>query len=158
MTISPWLNQDGSRGSPPTPVPIHLEPSVRSMKKKFTILIADRNKNVRDFLRREFSAEGYEIITARDGNQVLQEIGRDSPPDLIILDLEIPDADSSEILEKAQTRNPPLPVVIHTFLTEECERDKQSETEVYIEKSGNIDHLKTAVADMLNRFNPISPE
>jgi DNA-binding response OmpR family regulator len=124
------------------------------MKKKFTVLIADRNKNVRDFLRREFSAEGYEIITARDGNQVLQEIARDIPPDLIILDLEIPDADSSEILEKAQTRLPPVPVIIHTFLTEEAERDRLSETEIYIEKSGNIDHLKSAVADILQRFNP----
>lgn len=124
------------------------------MKKKFTILIADRNKNVRDFLRREFSAEGYEIITAKDGTEVLLEIGRDTPPDLIILDLEIPDADNSKILERAQTRNPPLPVVIHTFLTEETERDSQSETNVYIEKSGNVDHLKSAVADMLHRFNP----
>jgi len=124
------------------------------MKKKFTILIADRNKNVRDFLRREFSAEGYEIITARDGNEVLLEIGRDTPPDLIILDLEIPDADNSEILERAQNLNPPLPVVIHTFLTEEAERDSQSETKIYIEKSGNVDHLKSAVADMLRRLNP----
>jgi DNA-binding NtrC family response regulator len=127
------------------------------MKKKFTILIADRNKNVRDFLRREFAAEGYEIITARDGNQVLEEIGRKSPLDLIILDLEIPDADSSEILERAQTRTPPLPVVIHTFLTDEAERDSQNETKIYIEKSGNVDYLKTAVADMLHRFNPELP-
>jgi DNA-binding response OmpR family regulator len=152
--ISPYLNQDGSRAFPPNSGSLRLGPSVRLMKKKFTVLIADRNKNVRDFLRREFSAEGYEIITARDGNQVLQEIARDTPPDLIILDLEIPDADNSEILEKAQTRNPPLPVIIHTFLTEETDRDNQSETEIYIEKSGNIDHLKSAVADMLQRFNP----
>jgi DNA-binding response OmpR family regulator len=123
------------------------------MKRKLTILIADRNKNVRDFLRREFSSEGYGIITARDGNQVLEEIGRENPPDLLILDLEIPDADSSEILEKAQRRNPPVPVVIHTFLTEESERDTLRDSEIFIEKSGNVDYLKSAVADMLQRFH-----
>lgn len=124
------------------------------MNKRFTILIADRNRNIRDFLRREFASEGYEIITARDGGQVVDQIGRDSPPDLIVLDLEIPDADSSEILEKAQTRNPPIPVIIHTFLTEESERDLQKESEIYIEKSGNVDQLKAAVAELLQRFHP----
>lgn len=124
------------------------------MRDKFTILIADKNKNVRDFLRRELTAEGYEVIAARDGNQLLDAICRGDPLDLLILDLEIPDSDSSKILEMTQTRNPPLPVVIHTFLTEESERDDLSRAWLYIEKSGNIDHLKSAVGEMLRRFYP----
>ncbi|MHC1727146.1 MAG: response regulator [Syntrophobacteraceae bacterium] len=123
------------------------------MRKKFTILIADKNKNVRDFLRRELSAEGYEVIAARDGNQLLDALSSD-PPDLLVLDLEIPDSDSSKILEMTQTRQPPLPVIIHTFLTEESERDNLTETRLYIEKSGNIDHLKTAIHEMLQKFYP----
>ncbi len=123
------------------------------MKKEFTILIADRNRNVRDFLSRELSAEGYEIITARDGNEIMKEIESRSP-DLLVLDLEIPYTDSFAILQKVQTRRPPLPVVIHTFLTEESERDKLSETEIYIEKSGNLDHLRAAINDMLKKFYP----
>ncbi len=123
------------------------------MKKEFTILIADRNRNVRDFLSRELSAEGYEIITARDGNEIMKQI-ESRFPDLLILDLEIPDTDSFTILQKVQTRRPPLPVVIHTFLTEESERDKLSETAIYIEKSGNLDHLRAAINDMLQKFYP----
>ena len=128
------------------------------MKKTFTILVADRNRNIRDFLRRELSAEGYEVAVAGDGGQILAEIERENGVDLLVFDLEIPDADSSKIFEKIQRRQPPLPVVIHTFLTEESERDfSLNKGEIYIEKSGNIDLLKTAIADMLKRFYPDQP-
>jgi DNA-binding response OmpR family regulator len=128
------------------------------MKKIFTILVADRNRNVRDFLRRELSAEGYEVAVAGDGDRILAEIEREDGVDLLVFDLEMPDADCSKIFEKTQKRRPPLPVVIHTFLTEESERNfSLNKGEIYIEKSGNVDHLKTAIADMLKRFYPDRP-
>ena len=125
------------------------------MKKIFTILVADKNKNVREFLRRELAAEGYEVAVAKDGARIMAEIDREDRLDLLVLDLEMPDADSSKIFEKTQKRRPPLPVIVHTFLTEESERGSESEKrEIYIEKSGNIDHLKAAIADMLKKFYP----
>ena len=128
------------------------------MKRIFTILVADKNKNVRDFLHRELAAEGYEVVVAEDGSQILAEIDREDGLDLLVFDLEMPDADSSKIFEKTQNRRPPLPVIIHTFLTEESERDSSLDKgEIYIEKSGNIDHLKAAIADMLKKFYPDRP-
>ena len=128
------------------------------MKRIFTILVADKNKNVRDFLHRELAAEGYEVVVARDGSQILAEIDREDGLHLLVFDLEMPGADSSKIFEKAQSRRPPLPVIIHTFLTEESERDSSLDKgEIYIEKSGNIDHLKAAIADMLKQFYPDRP-
>lgn len=124
----------------------------------FTILVADKNKNVREFLRRELAAEGYEVVVARDGAQIMAEIDREDRLDLLVLDLEMRDADSSKIFEKSQKRSPPLPVIIHTFLTEESERDLSvNKGNIYIEKSGNIDYLKAAVADMLKKFYPDQP-
>jgi len=118
-------------------------------------LVADKNRHVRDFLRRELSAEGYEVAVAGDGGQILAQLESENGVDLLVFDLETPDADSSKIFEKTQNRRPPLPVVIHTFLTEESERDfSLNKGEIYIEKSGNIEYLKTAIADMLNRFYP----
>lgn len=128
------------------------------MKKIFTILVADKNRHVRDFLRRELSAEGYEVAVAGDGGQILAQLESENGVDLLVFDLETPDADSSKIFEKTQNRRPPLPVVIHTFLTEESERDfSLNKGEICIEKSGNIDLLKTAIADMLRRFYPDEP-
>jgi DNA-binding response OmpR family regulator len=124
------------------------------MKTTFTILIADKNKNVRQFLRRELSAEGYEVAVAEDVERILAETEREDGVDLLIFDLEMPDADSSKIFEKARERRRPLPIIVHTFLTEESERRDWGKGEIYIEKSGNIDHLKAAVADMLKKFYP----
>ena len=61
-------------------------------------------------------------FVAGDGGQILAEIEREDGVDLLVFDLEMPDVDSSKILEKTQKRRPPLPVVIHTFLTEESEQ------------------------------------
>ncbi|MCE5333918.1 MAG: response regulator, partial [Desulfobacteraceae bacterium] len=97
---------------------------------------------------------GYDILVAKDGVEVLAAVETNGPLDLLVLDLEVPDADSPKILEKAQTRRPPLPVVIHTFLTEESERDMPDAAEIFIEKNGNIDHLKSAIAEILKRFYP----
>lgn len=124
------------------------------MEKKFKILIADKNKNVRDFLMRELSSEGYEATSAKDGEFVLETIAGEDPPDLLILDLEIPGMDCAVIFGRTQAHKPPIPVIVHTFLTEEADRNSMSKTEIYIEKSGNIDHLKSAVAEMLKRFYP----
>jgi DNA-binding response OmpR family regulator len=123
------------------------------MKRIFNILIADKNKNVREFLRRELSAEGYEVSVAEDGSQILEKLKLDSNVHLLVFDLEMPNADTSGIFEKARSRQPPLPIVVHTFLTEEHERDSGCDTgDIFIEKSGNIDHLKAAIADTLERF------
>lgn len=42
------------------------------MEKKFTLLIADRNRNVREFLKRELIAEGYGVKVARNGQEILK--------------------------------------------------------------------------------------
>jgi DNA-binding response OmpR family regulator len=121
------------------------------MKKAFTLLIADKNRDTLDFLLREFSAEGYEVFAAGDGASIVAAV---DGADLVVFDMEMPDVDCSWIFEKTQNRRPPLPVIFHTFLTEESERKYGGRAEIYIAKSGNIDHLKAAVADVLKKSYP----
>ena len=125
------------------------------MKKIFTIMVADKNKKVCDLLQRELAAEGYDVVVAGDGGRILAELDREDTLDLLVFDLEMPDTDNAKVFEKAQNRQVPLPVIVHTFLTEESERDSSlNKEEMYIEKSGNIDHLKAAIAEMLKTFLP----
>ena len=126
----------------------------KEMKKVFTVAIAEKNRSIRDFLLRELSSSGHNVIAAENGAQICAEIEGEHPPDLLIMDLEIPDADSAKIFEKAQRRTPPLPVIVHTFLTEESERDNLDKENIYLEKSRNIDYLKAAIANMLKRLYP----
>lgn len=125
------------------------------MSKQFTLLIADRNRHVRDFLRREFIADGYAVELARDDKELLSIIEADQPPDLLIVDLEMPCSGGPEALETLLTRNPLLPVVIHTFLTEEAAQEVCGRAAAFLEKRGNnIDHLKATVLTVLRKSYP----
>jgi CheY-like chemotaxis protein len=125
------------------------------MSNQFTLLIADRNRHVRDFLRREFMADGYVVELARDEAELLSSIQGNEPPDLIIVDLETPCSEGPEAIEKLLARNPLVPVVVHTFLTEEAAQEVCERAAAFLEKRGNnIDHLKETVLTVLRRSYP----
>jgi DNA-binding response OmpR family regulator len=118
------------------------------------ILIADRNRHVREFLRRELGAEGYQVEVAGDGRELLNLLSSDEPPHLLILDLEIPYLDELEIWARVRDRRPPLPVVIHTFLPEYPTRLAVPLAAAFLEKKGDTDHLKAVVAEVLDKHYP----
>ena len=124
------------------------------MDDEFYILIADRNRHVRDFLRRELTAEGYRVLVAKDGREVLVTTEGAEPPDLLILDLDIPYFDGLTILDRLRERTPLLPVVIHSFITEDAANHNVRHAAALVEKSGNTDCLKVAVGEVLKRFYP----
>lgn len=77
------------------------------------ILLADDNPGVRRLLRRLLEPSGYEVEEVDNGEAALDRIGTD-PPDLILLDLNLPDRGGFEVLEEIRG-NPTtrlLPVVM----------------------------------------------
>ena len=125
------------------------------MRDTFIIMIADRNRNVRWFLRREFEAEGYLVILAKDGREVLKMTRVGAVPDLLILDLDMPYVDGVKILEQLQDKEPSMPIVIHTTSLEYEGHSAVRKAAAFMEKTGNnIDHLKQLVEDTLRRYYP----
>ena len=121
------------------------------MNKQHTILIADRNSHVRGFLKRELTAEGYDIRLAKCGREVLKWAYRLEPLDLIILDLDLPDIDEQSLFSKLNDRIPVLPIVIHSFQPNGVKSAVNYEHTVFVEKGGNsIEKLKTVVNDILS--------
>lgn len=123
------------------------------MGNKFHIIIADRNRHVREFLRRELISEGYRVRVAKDDKELLRMIDNETP-DLLILDLEIPYGGGLAVLQRLRDRNPPLPVVIHTFLTEYANHPVLQEQASFVEKMANTDILKAAILEMLKKSYP----
>ena len=125
------------------------------MEKKLTILIADKNPHVRDFLMREMMKEGYCIRLAKNGREVLKRAYDPDLVDILILDLDLPHADEiEEIMEKLSRRFPPLPVVIHSFLSDYNNHLDTLNAAAYVEKEGDsIDRLKEVVSELLGNFN-----
>ncbi len=125
------------------------------MKSQFNILIADRNRHVREFLRREFIADGYSVQLAKDGRELLCMIDAENCADLLILDLEMPYSEGPEGLELLFDRKPFLPVVIHTLLTDHAAHQAVKRAAAFLEKRGNnIDSLKEVVSSVLRKTYP----
>jgi len=124
-----------------------------AVKRAFTILIADRNRHIREFLKREMLAEGYQPQLAKNGSEVLKWIENKMPPDLLILDLDLPGLSELDIVGTLQTRVPTLPVVVHTILSDFVHYPPLLSNAVMVEKNGNsIDRLKKVVSEILRNF------
>jgi len=121
---------------------------------RYKILIADRNRHVRDFLRRELTAEGYQVEVAADGREILSRINGNDPPHLLILDLEVPYLDEPEVWSRLKDCQPPLPLVIHTLLPEYPTRQTCPLAAAFLEKRGDTDQLKAVVAEVIDTYYP----
>ncbi len=125
------------------------------MGNQFTILISDRNRNVREFLKREMMAEGFRVYLARNGREVLEWAYHHESIDLIVLDLDLPDANEMSILERLADRIPSLPVVVHSFLSDYSGHPSLSNAAALVEKEANsIEHLKKVVIELLGESKP----
>lgn len=125
------------------------------MTNGFTILVADRNPHVRTFLGRELAAEGYRVLTAKDGRELLRMLSENDWPDLVVLDLDVPDIGGLQILLQLQERKPLLPVVIHTFRTEYADHPAVEKAAAFVEKTGNhIDSLIAVIEGVLRKYYP----
>ena len=100
-------------------------------------------------------AEGYIVLLAKNGKEVLKLAHNHEPLDLLILDLELPDVSELALLDKLQKNIPTLPVVVHSFLSEYVSHPTVLSTATFVEKKGtNIDRLKKVVFELLRKYYP----
>jgi DNA-binding response OmpR family regulator len=83
------------------------------------ILVADDNETNRDILATRLEANGYEVLHAGDGEQVL-DVTRQQRPDLILLDIMMPKLDGIEVCRrlKADAGLPFMPIILVTAKAE----------------------------------------
>lgn len=80
---------------------------------KFTLLIIDDEKNIREGLGANFEMEGYNVKLAENGKQGLELISK-GDIDLVITDLRMPGISGEEVLRKVTTETPGIPVIVLT--------------------------------------------
>ncbi len=76
-----------------------------------TILVADDDEDIRELLETELGLEGYNVILASTGSEALRKI-KDETPDLLILDIKMPDMHGLEVLEALRKEDRKLSVII----------------------------------------------
>jgi two-component system KDP operon response regulator KdpE len=74
------------------------------------VLVIDDEPPIRKLLRMGLGTQGYEILDAPNGKAALELLGQN--PDLIILDLGLPDIQGHELLRIIRARNERVPIVV----------------------------------------------
>lgn len=77
------------------------------------ILVVDDSRTQLDWLVRVLEREGYDVCSAADGKEAIRKVRAD-PPDLVLLDMILPDLDGLEVLRivKARPEDQFIPVII----------------------------------------------
>jgi two-component system, NtrC family, response regulator AtoC len=118
------------------------------------ILVVDDEKNMRWALERALKAQGYEVYQAEDGKQGL-EAALHIRPELVILDLKMPEMDGLAVLTALKEQVPEIMVVMitaHGSTASAVEAMKLGAYD-YINKPFDIDELKLVVAKALEVEN-----
>jgi len=86
------------------------------------VLVVDDERAIRAFLRSSLNAEGYIVYEAATGHEALRSVPAHKP-DIIILDLGLPDMDGTEVLEALRVWSD-VPVIVLSVREREAEKIK----------------------------------
>ncbi len=121
---------------------------------KGRILVVEDDADISKMLKIYFDSQGYEVLVAMRGNDAL-EVCRTKLPNVVVLDIQLPDIDGYEICRilRSNTRTSYVPII---FLTQKDERsDKIAGLELgaddYITKPFDIEELKLRVEGAIRR-------
>ena len=119
---------------------------------KYKVLVVEDDENINNILSTLLETNGYKVISSKDGASA-QLIFASHKPDLVILDLALPDMDGIEILKKIRKEDL-TPIIVLSARTEE--KDKVTALDLgandYISKPFGTAELMARVRSAL-RFN-----
>jgi DNA-binding response OmpR family regulator len=119
--------------------------------RKYRILVVDDERRMVGFIRLNLEQDGFEVIEAFNGTQTLDRL-RDSLPDLILLDVMMPDIDGFEVLRMVREISQ-VPVIMLTAKSEEDDKVRGLElgADDYITKPFSPRELVSRVKAVLRR-------
>jgi two-component system response regulator HydG len=122
--------------------------------KKARILVVDDEASARSALEIFLKSQGYDVETADNGISALA-IWADHPPDIVVTDIDMPQMNGIELLQKLRERDAGLPVVVVTSMTEVdvAVRAMRAGAEDYLTKPLDLDALEVTIERVLEHRN-----
>ncbi|WP_334073845.1 MULTISPECIES: response regulator transcription factor [Paenibacillus] len=120
-----------------------------------SILVIDDDEKITSMLRRGLAFEGYDVHTARNGAEGLSMV-MSADPDLIILDVMMPQIDGFEVCRRLREGGSSVPVLMLTAKDEVENRVKGLDTgaDDYLVKPFALEELLARVRALLRRREP----
>ncbi len=122
------------------------------------VMVVDDSLTVRKISGRLLAREGYQVVTAKDGVDALQQI-MDVVPDVMLVDIEMPRMDGFELTRhiRADEKTRNIPIIIISSRTAEKHRNYAKELGVNVflgkpyQEEELLGHIERFVADKKNR-------
>ncbi len=117
------------------------------------VLVVDDEPNIADVISIALRYNEYEVVTAGTGHEALSAVS-DSRPDLIVLDVMLPDLDGFEVAKRLRDRADETPIVFLTArdTTEDKIRGLTLGGDDYVTKPFSVEELLARIATVLRRF------
>ena len=121
---------------------------------KTKILIIEDDQGILKFLKRGLSYEGYQVITAEDGEKGL-DLAEDESPDLVILDLMLPGMDGLEVCQELRNSDD-IPILMLTAKDKTSDRVTGLDmgADDYMVKPFEFRELLARIRALLRRTQP----
>jgi len=117
------------------------------------VLVVDDEPNLCNVLRRILEREGYQVLTAPDGEAAIQLI-KQHQPDVILLDIMMPGIDGREVCWRVRKFSPQIRIIYFTAKTELSSTLKTKElyhgADAFIAKPATSKRILSTVGNMLN--------
>lgn len=122
------------------------------MKRQQTVLIVEDDESLMLGLEENLGVAGYRVLTAVTGADGLAK-ALDRKPDLVLLDLTLPDMGGYEVCKALRERHSPVPVIMLTARKDEMDKLKGFETgaDDYVTKPFSVKELLARVKAILAR-------
>jgi DNA-binding response OmpR family regulator len=113
-----------------------------------TILLADDDASVRRMIGRVLQAEGYRVLPARTGYEAASQF-LNGPPDLVLLDLNMPEKDGWEAWQLMNPLHPLIPVIVITARPNQYDQAQKLRIDALMEKPLDLRLLLRTIKDLL---------
>ena len=113
------------------------------------ILVVDDDLHIQKLYKEELEEEGYQVVIAGTGSKAM-ELFQQEDPDLVTLDILMPDVDGIKLLRQMKEKKPRLPIIMSTAYDY---RDDFAvwASEAYIVKSADLNELKSTIKKLLSK-------
>ncbi|MBU2591072.1 MAG: response regulator [Nitrospinota bacterium] len=120
---------------------------------KKCILVVDDEENIRFLYNEELHDMGFSVELAKNAAEAEEKL-RDKKPDLIILDIKMPDVDGIELLNRIRSNDTTTPIIISSAYNDYKQDFNVWGAEAYVVKSSDLTELKGEIKRILWGDNP----
>lgn len=112
------------------------------------VLVVEDETSIRNLYKEELIDEGYEVITAGDGFAGY-ELFKKEHPDLLTIDLKMPNMNGIELLDKIRREDKNTPIIIYSAYSEFTQNFSTWAADEYLVKSSDLTEFKEKVKELL---------